>query len=94
MPLKLFEALACGTPAIVTDLRAQADLVREGECGLVVPVGDADALAHAVAALAADPDRRNRLGEAGAQLVAAEHSWPARAADTASILRQAIQARR
>jgi glycosyltransferase involved in cell wall biosynthesis len=47
-----------------------------------------------VAALAADPDRRNRLGEAGAQLVAAEHSWTARAADTASILRQAIQARR
>jgi glycosyltransferase involved in cell wall biosynthesis len=94
LPLKLFEALACGTPAIVTDLRAQADLVRAGECGLVVPVGDADALARAVAALAADPDRRNRLGEAGAQLVAAEHSWTARAADTASILRQAIQARR
>ena len=91
MPLKLFEALACGTPTIVTDLRAQADLVRAGECGLVVPVGDADALARAVAELAGDPERRNRLGAAGARLVAAEHSWTARAVETASILRQAIQ---
>jgi glycosyltransferase involved in cell wall biosynthesis len=92
MPLKLFEALACGTPAIVTDLRGQADLVRGGDCGLVVPVGDADALARAVAELARDPERRDRLGTAGARLVAAEHSWTARAADTADILRDALQA--
>jgi glycosyltransferase involved in cell wall biosynthesis len=91
MPLKLFEALACGTPAIVTDLRGQADLVRAGECGLVVPVGDAEALARAVAEIASDPERRNRLGHAGAQLVAAEHSWTARAVATAGILRQAMQ---
>jgi glycosyltransferase involved in cell wall biosynthesis len=91
MPLKLFEALACGTPAIVTDLRAQADLVRAGECGLVVPVGDGEALARAVAELAGDRERRDRLGLAGAQLVAAEHSWTARAVATAGILRQAMQ---
>jgi glycosyltransferase involved in cell wall biosynthesis len=91
MPLKLFEALACGTPAIVTDLRGQADLVRTGECGLVVPVGDAEALARAVAELARDGERRNRLGSAGARLIAAEHSWDARAADTADILRAAIR---
>jgi glycosyltransferase involved in cell wall biosynthesis len=94
LPLKLYEALACGTPAIVTDLPGQAELVRSGICGLVVPVDDPAALAAAVAGLAADPEWARRLGEAGAALVRAEHSWDARAADTARILHEAVRAPR
>lgn len=92
MPLKLFEALACGTPAIVSDLPGQGDFVRNGGCGVVVPVGDADALARAVADLAGDPAKARRLGEAGARLVAAEHSWDARAQETAQLLRALLPA--
>src|SRR5262249_3701146 len=54
-PLKLFETLACGIPAIVTGLPGQRELVTQGGCGLVVPCGDAAALARAGAELAADP---------------------------------------
>ena len=36
-PVKLFEIMACGVPAIVSDYPGQADLVRRGRCGLVVP---------------------------------------------------------
>lgn len=92
MPLKLFEALACGTPVIVSDLPGQADFVRTGQCGLVVPVGDSESLARAVATLAARRDLARQFGEAGARLVVAEHSWDARAAEVARIAIEAIRA--
>jgi glycosyltransferase involved in cell wall biosynthesis len=85
-PLKLFEMLACGTPVIVSDFRGMADLVRENGCGLVIPSGDAEALARAIAELAVDPHRTRRMGEAGARLIASHHSWDARAAETAEAI--------
>jgi glycosyltransferase involved in cell wall biosynthesis len=92
MPLKMFEALACGTPVIVSDLKGQAEFVRNEDCGVVVPVGDAEGLAKAVAMLAADPGRARGLGENGARIVAAEHSWDVRAGEVAQIVRAAIAA--
>ena len=56
-PLKLFETLACGIPAIVSELPGQADLIREGRCGLVIPCNDPTALARAVAAYRQEDDR-------------------------------------
>lgn len=91
-PLKLFEALACGVPAVVSDFKGMADIVREGRCGLVIPTNDAEALASAVAELAADPERSRSLGKAGASLIAANHSWATRADETAIIIRKAISA--
>jgi len=49
------------------------ELVRHEETGLLVPSDDADALADAVARLAADPDLRGRLGAAGRRLVEQQH---------------------
>ena len=57
------EAQAVGTPVIVTD-RCGAT-VRDGVDGLVVAAGNTDALADALARLAADPDLRRSLGDAG-----------------------------
>jgi glycosyltransferase involved in cell wall biosynthesis len=85
-PLKMFEMLACGRPVIVSDFRGMADLVRDGRCGLVIPSGDPEALARAVAELASQPTRADAMGEAGAKLIAAEHSWDARAAETAQVI--------
>jgi glycosyltransferase involved in cell wall biosynthesis len=89
-PLKLFETLACGIPAIVTDLPGQRELVTEGRCGLVVPCGDAAALARAVEELAADPARARQMGERGAALVRATHSWHARAVEIDKVLRACL----
>jgi len=86
-PLKLFETLASGLPAIVSELPGQADLVREGRCGLVVPCGDAAALARAVAELAAAPDAAREMGRRGAAVVRAAHSWRARAVEIDKVLR-------
>jgi len=91
-PLKLFETLACGIPAIVTALPGQRELVTQGGCGLVVPCGDAAALARAVAELAADPARARQMGERGAALVRAAHSWHARAVEIDKVLRACLAA--
>lgn len=42
------EALATGCPVVMTDVGCAGDVVRDGENGLIVPVGDTNALAHAI----------------------------------------------
>lgn len=85
-PLKLYEALACGVPVVVSDLPGQADLVRKEACGWVVAPGDARAVAGAVAKAFADPDDAAAAGQRGRDAVVREHSWDARAAATHALL--------
>jgi glycosyltransferase involved in cell wall biosynthesis len=59
------ECQAVGTPVIVSGTGGLLDIVTDGVDGLVVPPGDAQALARAIDRLAADPQLRARLGEAG-----------------------------
>lgn len=94
LPLKLYEAMGCGTPVIVTDLPGQSDLVRSEACGVVIPVEDAVALARAVAGLVRDPEHAARLGAAGAGAVRARHDWSHRAGDTDAVLRSLLVASR
>ena len=60
------EAMLQGTPVITSDAvgAAAGGLVRPGRNGLVVPPGDARALAGAIRRLAGDPEGRRRLGAA------------------------------
>jgi glycosyltransferase involved in cell wall biosynthesis len=89
-PLKLFEMLACGTPVVASDFPGMADIVRAGPCGHVIPPGDPEALARAVADLAGNPEAARAMGAAGARLIAAEHSWDARAAETARAIDEVL----
>ncbi|MBW3572930.1 MAG: glycosyltransferase, partial [Gemmatimonadetes bacterium] len=61
-PLKLFETAACGVPIVVTDFPGQADVVRTHGCGVVIPPENGEALARAVARLAADPEESAAMG--------------------------------
>ena len=92
LPLKLYETLACGIPAIVTDLPGQADLVRSAQCGVVI-APDAAALAQAVAYLHANVDEARAMGARGAELVKTAHSWAARAADVDAVLTAHLRSR-
>jgi glycosyltransferase involved in cell wall biosynthesis len=47
-PNKLFEAMKFGKPCIVSDGTVMADIVREQQCGIAVPYGDAEAFKQAV----------------------------------------------
>ena len=63
--LVFLEAMAAGLPVVSTRVSAVPEVVVEGETGLLVPPSDADALAAAMRALAADPALRAKLGAAG-----------------------------
>ncbi len=67
------EAMNRGLPVIASDAvgAAAGGLVRDGRNGIVVPAGDATALAAALRKLAANADLRRRLGAQGAEDVAA-----------------------
>jgi len=85
-PLKLFEAMACGIPVIASDLPFQAEIVRQASAGLVVPPASPPAVAAAVAALGAAPDKTHELGGNGAAYVAREASWQQRGREIDLIL--------
>lgn len=69
-PHSVVEALAVGTPVIASDVGGVAEVVRDGENGLLVPPGDAAALADAVKRFFADAGLRRRLAAAAAPSVA------------------------
>ena len=60
-PLTIHEAFLTGTPVIASDLGGMAELVRDGENGLLFPAGDARALASCLTRLAAKPVLRAHL---------------------------------
>lgn len=71
VPWAVLEGMAAGLPVVASDVGAVGELL--GGCGELVPPGDADALAAALRRLAADPERRRRLGAAGRERVAARY---------------------
>ena len=86
-PLKLYESLACGIPVVVTDFPGQAELVRENNCGFVVPPESSTAIAEAVSILSTAPSLRKEMGKRGALAVIEHHSWFCRSSATNDVLR-------
>jgi glycosyltransferase involved in cell wall biosynthesis len=74
-PLKLFEYLASGTAVVASKLGQIAEVLRDGETGLLYPPGDLDGLFEACERLLADPGLRRRLGAAGAAEVHQRYTW-------------------
>jgi phosphatidylinositol alpha-mannosyltransferase len=69
----LLEAMACGTPMVVSDLPAFRDVA--GPHAEFVPAGDAGAWSRAVNGLLENPERRATLMQQGRR-VAERHAWP------------------
>jgi glycosyltransferase involved in cell wall biosynthesis len=75
-PVSVIEALAAGRPAVATRVGGTSDVVRDGADGFLVEVGDVDSLAERLAELAADPDRRARMGAEGRARVLGRYGVP------------------
>jgi glycosyltransferase involved in cell wall biosynthesis len=65
IPNKAFQALACGTPLVTADTPAARELLRDGDSALLVPPGNAEALAAELRRLAAEPELAQALSARG-----------------------------
>jgi glycosyltransferase involved in cell wall biosynthesis len=64
----IHEAMSRGRAVIGTEPGGHGEMIADGDNGLLVPGGDAAALAGAMETLLADPDRRDRMGARGREL--------------------------
>jgi glycosyltransferase involved in cell wall biosynthesis len=83
--LVLLEAMLAQRAVVASAVSAIPEIVVDGETGLLVPPGDAAALAAAVDRLLADPAERERLAAAGLDRARAEFSVARMAARTAAV---------
>jgi glycosyltransferase involved in cell wall biosynthesis len=65
LPMSILEAMALGRPVVTSDVGGAGEAVVDGETGIVVPAGDADAAADALVRLAGDPTAARAMGERG-----------------------------
>jgi glycosyltransferase involved in cell wall biosynthesis len=84
------ESLAMARPVVCTDVGGNRELVRDGETGLLVPPGDARALAHAILYLLRHPENARTLGDNGRRLVQERFSNEARARTIEALYRRLL----
>ena len=84
-PMKIFEYMAMGKALVAPDLEVLREVFRPGENALLVPRGDARALAAAIERLAGDPALRRQLGARARADAVAHHDWRHHAAVIAEL---------
>jgi glycosyltransferase involved in cell wall biosynthesis len=72
----LLEGMACGTPAICTDVASMPELVLDGVTGFVVPARDAATLGQKLRWLGEHPREAQRMGRAARERVLEKFTWP------------------
>ncbi|GGP67323.1 glycosyltransferase family 4 protein [Streptomyces abikoensis] len=78
--MTIVEAMGCGVPVVATDCpHGPGEIISDGEDGLLVPVGDSDAIAKGLLKLIEDDELRRAMGAAA--LVSARRYAPERIAD-------------
>lgn len=91
-PLKLFEYMAAARPIVASNLPSLREVLRDGDNALLVPAGDAPALANAVRRLLDDGALAARLADAAYRDVAA-YSWAERASALERVIDAAVAER-
>jgi glycosyltransferase involved in cell wall biosynthesis len=70
----LFEYLAAGVPVVASRVGVVPEILEDGDTAMLVPAGEPEPLARAIARLLEDVPLRRRIGEAGLGLVQTRYS--------------------
>jgi glycosyltransferase involved in cell wall biosynthesis len=89
LPLAVLEALRAGRPVVASAAGDTVEVVTP-DCGVLVPIGDPQALATSILELASDPARRETLGAAGRRRLEARFGAPAWKNRLVDLYRQVI----
>jgi glycosyltransferase involved in cell wall biosynthesis len=89
-PLKAFEYMATGLAIVASDVGQLSEVLRDGTSALLVPPGDAPAMAAALQRLIEDDGLRRRLGAQARLDAVARHSWERYLAQLEDVLSVAI----
>ena len=68
-PVSVLEAMACGAAPVVSDLPSLREWITDGENGLLVPVGDPEALAAAIVRLLQQPHLREQFRQRNQEII-------------------------
>jgi glycosyltransferase involved in cell wall biosynthesis len=91
MPNAVLEAMAAGRPVVAVRVGGVPELIQHGVNGLIVPPGDAGALAEALLELLQDPERAAAMGREGRRLAERHHSCAAVAERLSSSYLRALE---
>jgi len=91
IPKVLIEAAACGLPIIATDTPGCREIVRDGENGFLIPPGDPEALAEAIARLASEPGLRDEMGRRGRKVAVESFSIEQVVGETMKVYRELLR---
>ncbi|HVR71130.1 MAG TPA: glycosyltransferase [Vicinamibacteria bacterium] len=90
-PVALIEALAAGRPVVATRVGGTPDLLARGEHGLLVPPGDAEALAAAIAGVLRSPESARARTARGRAYVLRQHTAERLVRDVDALYRQLLR---
>jgi len=75
LPSVVLEAMSCGLPVIVTDVRGNRELISNGETGIVIPPRSPKKMAKTISTLLDDGKLRKKLGENARKIIEKNYTW-------------------
>ena len=90
----IIESMAVGTPAVATNAGGATDIITDGVNGILVPMKDSDALAHAMLRLSRDTDFAQKIRSAAMQTVADRYTVKRHAEHICTIYRSVLESQK
>lgn len=77
LPTVILEAMSCGLPVIVTDVRGNRDVISNNENGIIIPSRNPVEMANAISVLLDDENLREKLGNNARKTIEEKYTWKA-----------------